>query len=132
MNRWLSTRELGELLAKRYPKVAKLSPWHRAQYARRLVRRAEKLEGVRCVKWEGRRIRISVRALDALLPPDVATIDRLGIAFSELHQSHRALRGKVNGHGSRLHDHDRRLKIVEKKQAILARCQADLVAADAE
>ena len=132
MRRWLTTAELGEALAKRDPRVAQLSRRHRTQYARRLVRRAERCEDVRCTKRVGALVYISLRALEVLLPPDVATVDRLDIEFSKLVQEHRGLRGQVNGHGSTLREHGKRLSIVEKKAAILARCQADLAAADAE
>lgn len=132
MKRWITTSELGDALAARDPRVAKLSRWRRAEYARRLVKRAEEQESVRCIKRVGRRVLVSVRALALLLPSDVATVDRLDVAFAELHQNHRTLRGQVNGHGSQLRDHGRRLKIVEKQQAIIAKCQADLIAAASE
>lgn len=132
MKRWLTTSELGDALAQRSARVAKLSRWRRAEYARRLVQRAEQLEDVRCVKRVGRRVLVSVNALAYLLPSDVATVDRLDAEFANLAQNVRGLRGQVNGHGSVLRDHGRRLKIVEKKQQILARCQAELAAADSE
>ena len=132
MKRWLTTSELGDALAARSARVAKLSRWRRAEYARRLVERAERLENVRCVKRVGRRMLVSVNALAILLPTEVATVDRLDVAFADLRQSHRFLRGQVNGHGSLLREHGKRLKIVEKKAAILAKCQADLAAADNE
>lgn len=132
MRRWITTAELGEALAAKSPRVAKLSKWRRAEYARRLVERAERLESVRCTKREGRRLLISVNALALLLPSDAATVDRLDTEFGKLAQNQRSLRRQVNGHGAQLIVHEKRLKIVEKKAAILARCQEELALADAD
>jgi hypothetical protein len=114
MKRWLTTSELGDVLAERSPRVAKLSRWRRAEYARRLVERAERLESVRCTKRNGRRLLISTNALALLLPTDAATVDRLDTEFGKLAQNQRALRRQVNGHGAQLITHAKRIKIVEQ------------------
>ncbi len=132
MKRWLTTSELGDALAAKFARVAKLSRWRRAEYARRLVERAERLESVRCTKRSGRRILISVNALAFLLPSEAATVDRLDLEFGKLAQNQRALRRQVNGHGAQLITHEKRLKIVEKKTKIIADAQQALALADAE
>ncbi len=132
MKRWLTTSELGDVLAERSPRVAKLSRWRRAEYARRLVERAERLESVRCTKRNGRRLLISTNALALLLPTDAATVDRLDTEFGKLAQNQRALRRQVNGHGAQLITHAKMLKVLDKKAAILAEAQRQLALADAE
>lgn len=132
MKRWLTTSELGDVLAERSPRVAKLSRWRRAEYARRLVERAERLESVRCTKRNGRRLLISVNALALLLPTDAATVDRLDTEFGKLAQNQRALRRQVNGHGAQLITHAKMLKVLDKRSAILAEAQRQLALADAE
>jgi hypothetical protein len=121
VKRWITTTQLGDALAAKSPKVAKLSSRRRAEYARRLVERAERLESVRCSRREGRRLLVSVSALAYLLPSDVATVDRLDVEFGKLAQNQRALRRQVRGHTVLLSDHKmllsdhaRRLKIVEQ------------------
>ncbi len=123
MKRWITTTELGEALAAKSPKVAKLSRRLRAQYARRLVERAERLESVRCSKREGRRLLVSVGALALLLPSEVATVDRLDVEFGKLAQNQRALRRQVRGHAELISDHAKRLKIVEAISAETAAFQ---------
>lgn len=113
MKRWLTTSELGDALAEKSPRVAKLSRRRRAEYARRLVERAERIESVRCSKWEGRRMFVSVGALAYLLPSEAATVDRLDVEFGKLAQNQRALRRDVKGHSVLISDHAKRLKIVE-------------------
>lgn len=130
MKRWLSTSEVGDLLAERSPRIAKLTRWERARYARRLVERAERLEGVRCSKREGRLLKVSVNAMAYLLPPDEATVDRLDAEFGKLTQTVRAVKRQVNGHGAQLAQHHRRLKIVEEKARLIAECQAAIAALD--
>jgi hypothetical protein len=110
MKRWITTAELGEALAARNPKVARLNAKRRNEHALREVRRAERLETVRYTKQVGKHVMISVRAVEVLLPPDEATVDRLGAEFSKMNQEHRRFRG-------RLKDHDRRIIGLEEKEA---------------
>lgn len=119
MKRWLTTSELGDALAATSPKVAALSRWGRAQYARRLVERAERLESVQCTRRNGRRVLISVNALSFLLPADVATLDRLDIEFGKLAQNQRALRRKVSQLNDVADNHEKRLVTTEKKVRLL-------------
>lgn len=128
MKRWITTAELGEALAAKSPRVAKLSKWRRAEYARRLVERAERLESVRCSKREGRRLLVSVSALAFLLPSDVATVDRLDVEFGKLAQNQRALRRTVKTHSVLITEHSKRLKIVEQIADETARFQQRLEA----
>lgn len=123
MKRWLTTSELGDALAAKSPRVAKLSRRRRAEYARRLVERAERIESVRCSKREGRRMLVSVSALAYLLPSDVGTVDRLDVEFGKLAQNQRALRRQVRGHAVLISDHAKRLKIVEAISDETARFQ---------
>lgn len=119
MKRWLTTSELGDALATKFPKVARMTRWNRAQYARRLVERAERLESVRCTKRAGRRLLVSVNALAFLLPSEVATVDRLDIEFGKLAQNQRALRRKVSELSSTVGDHENRLVTTEKRVRLL-------------
>jgi hypothetical protein len=119
MKRWLTTSELGDELAKRFPKVARMTRWNRAQHARRLVERAERLESVRCSKRDGRRMLVSVNALGFLLPTEQATVDRLEIEFGKLAQNQRALRRKVSEHSSKLGNHEERLGKTEQRVHLL-------------
>jgi len=132
MKRWLTTTELGNALAAKSTRVAKLSSRRRAEYARRLVERAERLESVRCSKREGRRMLVSVSALAYLLPSEVATVDRLDVEFGKLAQNQRALRRQVRGHAALISDHAKRLKVVEeitKETALYQQRIAPLLAA---
>ncbi len=132
MKRWLTTAELGDMLAKRDARVAKLSRWHRAQYARRLVRRAQAIDGLTCIRHAGRRLRVDMRIVESLLPPDAATIDRIDVEFGALNQGHRQLKTQANSHGSLLRDHSRRIKILERKEAITTQYLRDLAKAETE
>lgn len=117
MRRWLTPSQLGEQLAKTDPRVAKLNRKRRREYAVRLVQRVEKLEEIRCLKRVGARILVSWRALESLLPPSVATVDLIDTNLAVLSQDHRHLRTQVNGYGSALRDHQRRISVLEEKEA---------------
>lgn len=117
MKRWLTTFELGETLAKRDPRIAQLSRKRRNEYALRLVRRAERYDGVRCTKRVGKNVLVSVVALEELLPTDAATVDRLDVEFGKLNQEHRQLKVRIGDHGSKLTNHARRIVALEEKEA---------------
>lgn len=114
MRRWLTPLELSDQLAKRDPKVAQLNRRGRREYVIRVVRRIEKLEDLKCIKRVGRGILISWRALESLLPADAATIDRLDVELGKLNQVTRRIGGQVNGHGSQLRNHQKRLGVLEE------------------
>jgi len=118
VRRWLTPAQLGEHLATTNPRVAKLSKKRRREYAVRLVQRVERLEEIRCLKkTENGRILVSWRALETLLPPSVATLDLLDTNLSAINQSHNHLQARVNGYGSALRDHQRRIVVLEEKEA---------------
>lgn len=117
MRRWLTTLELSDQLAKRDPRVAALGRRSRREYVIRIVKRIEKMENLQCIRREGRTILISWRALESLLPADAATIDRLDTELGKLNQVTRRIGGQVNGHGSQLRDHNKRLGILEELEA---------------
>lgn len=117
MRSWLTTSQLGERLAKRDPRVAELGRKARNQYALRLVRRAERYDGVRCTKRVGKHVLVSVRLLEELLPTDAATVDRLDIEFGKLNHEHRAMKGRLNGHAEKIKNTARRVAILEEKEA---------------
>lgn len=124
MRRWLTPAQLGEHLASKDPRVAKLNRKRRREYAVRLVQRVEKLEEIRCLKRVGARILVSWQALESLLPPNVTTLDLIDSNLSALSQDHRHLKQQVNGYGSQLRatgaelrDHKARIAILEEKEA---------------
>lgn len=117
MRRWLTPLELGDQLAKRDPKVARLTRRGRREYVVRVVQRIERIEDLQCIRRKGRSILISWRALESLLPADAATIDRLDTELGKLNQVARAIRGQVNGHGSQLRNHGKRLVVLEELEA---------------
>lgn len=110
MKRWITTAELGDALAARNPRLAKLNPKRRNEHALRLVRRAERLETVRYTKQVGKHVMVSVRAVEVLLPPEEATIERLDVQVGKLNREHRYVRG-------RLSFHERRIGTLEEKEA---------------
>lgn len=124
MRRWLTPSQLGEQLAKNDPRVARLNKKRRREYAVRLVQRVEKLEEIQCLKRVGKRILVSWRALESLLPPTVATVDLLDTNITVLNQEQRHLKTQVNGYGARLADasrrltdHQQRISVLEEKEA---------------
>lgn len=110
MKRWITTAELGDALAARSPRVAKLSPKRRNEYALRLARRAERLEAARYTKQVGKHVMVSIRAVEVLLPPEEATVERLDVQFGKLNREHRYVRGRLSAH-------ERRIGNLEEKEA---------------
>lgn len=137
MRRWLTPTQLGEHLASKDPRVAKLNKKRRREYAVRLVQRVEKLEEIRCLKRVGSRILVSWQALESLLPPNITTLDLIDSNLSVLAQDHRHLKQQVNGYGSQLRgaaaelrDHKARIAVLEAKEA--ARREFEAKIADIE
>lgn len=135
MRRWLTPSQLGEYLASKDPRVAKLNRKRRREYAVRLVQRVEKLEEIRCLKRVGSRILVSWHALESLLPPSVTTMDLIDTNLSALNQDHRHLKQQVNGYGSQLRatgaelrDHKARISVLEEKEAARREFEAKIAA----
>jgi hypothetical protein len=128
VRRWLTPTELGEQLARRNQRVAALSPKRRREYIVRLVQRVERLEEARFLRRTGRNILISWRAIESLLPPDVATVDLLDANLSALNQEHRALKARVGGHGASLREHRERIILLEEKEAARREFEAKIQA----
>ncbi len=101
-HRWLSIAEVATKLAEIFPKLATKPQKRRLEAVRRMVRRAERRDAARFTKRSGRDLFVSVDALSSLLPVDASMIDRLEVAVARLHQEHRLLAKRVNGHGSEI------------------------------
>ncbi len=115
--RWLSIGEVAERLAQLYPKLGDKTRKRRLEAVRRLVRRAERRDSTRFTKRAGRDLYVSVDALSSLLPVDVARLDSIDASLADLHQRHRQLAARVNGHGSKLRDLETRMAKAEELQA---------------
>ena len=133
--RWISIPEVLESLGKKYPAfVAKLEGKPRKrqlEVVRRLVRRAERRDACRFTKRVDGDIFVNVDTLEALLPVDVEKVAVVEQDVANLHERHRGLERRVNGHGSKLRDHDRRLALLEQEQQLTAKYLADMAAARA-
>lgn len=101
-HRWLTIAEVAAKLAELYPLLAGKPQKRKLEAVRRMVRRAERRDAARFTKRSGRDLYVSVDALSSLLPVDAAMLDRLEVAVARLHQDHRQLVARVNGHGSEI------------------------------
>lgn len=101
-DRWVSYEQLATLAEAIRPELKGLPSKSRRQYARRLVRRVEKLHAERYTKRFGREVLVSVSAIEYLLPPDATTVSALEKSVDELVKKHAELKRQVNGHGARL------------------------------
>jgi hypothetical protein len=130
--RWISIPEVLESLAKNYPAfVAKLEGKPRKrqlEVVRRLVRRAERRDACRFTKRVDGDIFVNVDTLESLLPVDVEKVAAVERDVENLHERHRGLERRVNGHGSKLRDHDKRLALLEAEQQLTSKYLADLQA----
>lgn len=118
-DRWLSFTEIGELMVKHRPTLANLSKADRRQYVRRVVQRAERRDEVRYTKRVGKALFVSRNALEHLLPYNAEAISELERGQADLRQKQDLQERQLNGHGSRLRDHSKRLGILEAKHAAL-------------
>lgn len=118
-DRWLSFSEIGELMVKHRPVLANLSKADRRQYVRRVVKRAERRDEVRYTKRVGRALFVSRNALEHLLPYNGETISELERGQAAIRQNQALQERQLNGHGSRLREHSKRLSVLEEKQAAL-------------
>lgn len=123
-DRWLSLGEVIGLLAERYPDLLKLEHPERRQKVRRIIRRAERRDGERYSKIDGRDLVVSRNALESLLPYDARTFSNLERSVAQNAQNHRHLRRQVNGLGARIGK-------VEKKQELADRYLVGLAELDA-
>lgn len=115
--RWLSVGEVAARLETLLPKLADKPRKRRLEAVRRLVRRAEIRDSTRFTKRAGRELYVSVDALSSLLPVDVARLDGIDASLADLHQRHRQLERRVNGHGSKIREVEGRLGKAEQLQA---------------
>lgn len=134
-DRWLSIADVTDIVLQRSNKVAeqirKLPRRYQVQHVRRLVLRAERRDEEQITKRISGDIYVRLAAVELLLPVDVATITNLELGQRNQATETRKLWRHVGSHGSALREHEKRLRKVEKKQVILARAQAELVAVDA-
>jgi hypothetical protein len=115
-HRWLSIAEVAAKLTELFPKLATKPQKRRLETVRRMVRRAERRDAARFTKRAGRDLFVSVDALSSLLPVDASMIDRLEVAVARLHQEHRQLAARVNGHGSKIRNLEQRADKTESFQ----------------
>lgn len=115
-HRWLSIAEVAAKLLELYPKLATKPQKRRLETVRRMVRRAERRDAARFTKRAGRDLYVSVDALSSLLPVDASMIDRLEVAVARLHGEHRQLAARVNGHGSKIRNLEKRADKTEQFQ----------------
>lgn len=127
MRRWLTPAELGDQLAQRSERVARLNKKRRREYAVRVVQRIERLEQTTLTKrLAGGRILVSWKAVEVLNPPDMATVDLLDKNVAQLSQAYRGLKSQAGAHGSHIRDHSRRLVLLEEKEAARRRFEAEI------
>lgn len=133
--RWVSIPEILDGLPKNYPALAtRLAgrPRKRQLEAiRRLVFRAERRDSERYTKRVDGDIFVKVESVESLLPVDVAKLGEVVENLENLHQSHRGLQRQVNGQGSKLRDHEKRIVNVEEIQRLLADAQVSTAKATA-
>jgi hypothetical protein len=132
-DRWLSLTELAELLKDQHPKLASLNRHNLRRYVRRLVQRLERRDGEDYTRRVGgrREVQVSLLALETLRPYDAKAFTELGIDVAQLVQQARGFSRRLNGHGSRLREAEKRLSAVEKKQRLTAQYLAEIAEVDA-
>lgn len=135
-SRWLSVGDVLPRLIDAYPKFAKKIEGKSRDYqlraVHRLVRKAEKLHECRVSKRVGRALYVSVDALESLVPERVDVLTTVEKNLADLHESHRDLVKRVNGHGSELRRHGQQLNNLTEKQRETTRYLAKMSALDAE
>jgi hypothetical protein len=134
--RWLSISDVTDIVLQRSNKVAdrlrKLDRRYQVQHVRRLVLRAERRDEEQITKRVSGDIFVRFTAVESLLPIDAATITSLEIGQVKQATETRKLWRHVGSHGATLREHEKRMRKVERKQEILARAQAELMAVEAE
>lgn len=103
-SRWLSIAEVVVRLIERDPRLAARPRKRQLECARRLVRRVERRDSTRLTRRAGRELFVNVDALSSLLPIDVARLHGIDASLADLHQRHRQLERRVNGHGSKIRE----------------------------
>ena len=133
MRRWLTPVQLGEHLAQRSPRVAKLNHKRRREYAVRAAKRLEKLSETTLIKRVGVNILVSWKAIELLHAPDITTVDEIDKGMAEINHKVRGLVDRTNAHASHIRDHSlrivdsqRRLTILEEKEAARRRFEAEI------
>jgi len=123
-HRWLSLPQLLERLLADPVQGAKLvgkARKRQLEFVRRLVPRTERRNSIHLKKKVGTRWYVSTTALETLLPDNVASASKLERDVENLHERHRGLERRVNGHGSKLRDLTRRIEELEQNYAVLLR-----------
>lgn len=119
-DRYLKLIEVAELMKLTQPNRAE-----RRRYVRRAIRRAEKRDGCRYTKREGKYLYVSVTALESLMPYNAETYTALGRSVAELAQIQREQGRQLNAHGSRLRTVENTVKSLAKAdEAMLRASQA--------
>jgi hypothetical protein len=129
---WLSIPDVTDQILQRSNRFARriAGKGRRAQLqaVRRLVVRAERRDEERFTKRLGKEIYVRAEAVESLLPDDHETLTRVEQHVQDHAKVIKRISVLQSGHGNRLRDHAKRLDILEKKQALLTRFQADLAA----
>lgn len=120
-DRWLSMREVAELLEKTHSRLHKLSRKRRLEYVRRVIRRAERRDCERYTRRVGRDLYLSRNALETLLPWDADSLTNIERNVSELAQKQRDLKRQLNGHGSRINSLEEKHRLTTEYLAALQR-----------
>jgi hypothetical protein len=131
---WLSIPDLTDQILKRTNRFARRitgrSRRCQLQAVRRLVALAEKRDEQRFTKRLGKEIFVKAEAVEALLPDDHETLTKVESTVQTHAKEIKRISVLQSGHGYRLREHAKRIETLEKKQALLAKFQADLAELD--
>jgi hypothetical protein len=120
--RWLSIPDVTDLVLGRTNKVAERlktrSRKRQLEAVRRMVARAESRDDNRITKRMSGDIYVRLDAIENLLPADSATVTRLEVSVVKAADETRKIWRHVGAHGTRLRDHDKRIKTLEEEQAL--------------
>lgn len=120
MRRWFTAKELGEHIAESVPRVAKMEPKRRREYAVRVVQRLETEHEAKLIRRAGGRVLISKQALAMLAPtagPSSAEV--IAVTISGLISKNKEIRAKLKAQVAELRDLKLMLAATEKRLATL-------------
>jgi hypothetical protein len=120
--RWLSIPDVADVMLQRTNRIAerlkRKSRKRQLETVRRMVVRAELRDEVRITKRIGRALYVRFDALESMLPADVETVTRLEVAVIDAAKKTKQIQRHVNGHGSVLRDHSKRIRTLEEEQEV--------------
>jgi hypothetical protein len=122
-DRWLSLLEVAELLAREIPRIRELSRKARRQHVLRIIRRCERRDGARISKRVGREWFVSRNAVDALQRWEPEALTELQRAVEHLHAKSKEQQRQINGHGSRIHILEQRVRAADRYLTDTARIE---------